>query len=67
MGGPSSGGAERVERIVEPYGVAVAIGIAGHAGCYVENLTLITGELTRVAGTAMGRGAKTARASTAAG
>jgi hypothetical protein len=66
MGGV--GGVERLERIAEPYGNSVAIGIAGRAGVFVDNLTLVSAELVRVAGTPVakasndqrGRGSKSA-------
>jgi hypothetical protein len=55
------GGVERVERMVEPQGGAVAVGIAGRAGAYVDNLTLIGAELVRVTGTAMSKGTTSRR------
>jgi hypothetical protein len=62
IGAPNMGGVERIERLVEPVGGAVAIGIAGRAGRYVDNLTLIGAEPVRVAGTAVARGnARTGR------
>ncbi len=56
VGAPNMGGVERMERFVEPQGAAVAVGIAGRAGGYVDNLTLIGGELVRVTGTAVAKG-----------
>jgi len=56
IGGPNQGGVERMERLVEPHGGGVAIGIAGRAGIYVDNLTLIGAELVRVTGTAVAKG-----------
>ena len=58
------GGVERIERCAEPQGNAVAVGIAGRAGAYVDNLTLVTAELMRVPGTAVAKG--TTRATKAA-
>jgi hypothetical protein len=55
VGSPNQGGVERYERVVEPYGTAVAIGIAGRAGAYVDNLTLIGAELVRVSGTVIAK------------
>jgi hypothetical protein len=49
------GGVERMERIVEPHGAAVAVGVAGRAGGYIDNLTLISAELVRVTGTAVAK------------
>ncbi len=48
MGG--MGGVERLERIAEPYGNTIAVGIAGRAGAFVDNLTLVSAELMRVTG-----------------
>ena len=45
-----------MEQIVEPYGAAAVVGIAGRAGQYVDNLTLIGAELVRVTGTAFTKG-----------
>lgn len=56
VGGPTMGGVERTERMVEPVGGAVAIGIAGRADRYVDNLTLIGAEPVRVIGTTVARG-----------
>ena len=49
-GAPGMGGVERAERMAEPIGIAVAVGIAGRAGGYLDNLTLVAGELVRVTG-----------------
>ncbi len=57
VGAPNQGGVERMERLVEPHGAAVAVGIAGRAGHYVDNLTLVSAELVRVNGTAVGKSA----------
>jgi hypothetical protein len=51
VGGWQNGGVERPERILELSGGAVAIGIAGRAGAYLDNLTLIGADLVRVSGT----------------
>jgi hypothetical protein len=67
-GGTTQGGVERMERIVEPQGSAVAIGIAGRCGRYVDNLSLVTAEIVRVSGTVIARGnARTPSRPTAAG
>lgn len=67
VGGGSNGGVERPERILELSGATVAIGIEGRAGAYVDNLTLLGAEMTRVAGTAVaksaGRGSRSAAVS----
>ena len=63
VGGPYMGGVERIERMVEPVGGAIAVGLAGRAGRYVDNLTLIGAEPVRVIGTAVARGNNTSRAS----
>ena len=44
-GAPGMGGVERAERMAEPLGTAVAVGVAGRAGGYLDNLTLVAGEL----------------------
>lgn len=72
VGAPNLGGVERMERLVEPHGAAVAVGIAGRAGHYVDNLTLLSAELVRVTGTAVGkannnRGSRASSSSVAAG
>jgi hypothetical protein len=54
IGAPNQGGVERMERFVEPHGAAVAVGVAGRAGHYLDNLTLVSAELVRVTGTAVG-------------
>jgi len=46
-GGP--GGVERIARFAEPEGGGIAVGIAGRAGAYVDNLTLVTAEPLRIA------------------
>jgi hypothetical protein len=51
--GGAFGGVERADRLIET--PAVAIGIAGRAGAFVDNLTLIGGEPVRVAATALSR------------
>src|SRR5262249_39184723 len=51
--GGSFGGVERADRLIEV--PSVAIGIAGRAGAYVDNLTLIGGEPVRVAASAQPR------------
>jgi len=63
IGAPNMGGVERSERIVEPAGGAVAVGIAGRAGMYLDNLTLIGAEPVRVMGTTVARqnGSRTSR------
>jgi hypothetical protein len=72
VGAPNLGGVERMERLVEPHGAAVAVGIAGRAGAYVDNLTLVSAELVRVTGTAVGksgnsnRGSRTSQSSSVA-
>ncbi len=60
--GHSVGGVERPERIAEPFGRALVMGIAGRSGKYLDNLTFVSAEPQRVAasgtqiGTAGGRG-----------
>jgi hypothetical protein len=54
------GGVERPERILELSGTAVAIGIAGRSGQYLDNLTLVGADLVRVSGTAVAKGAERA-------
>jgi hypothetical protein len=54
-GSANQGGVERMERLVEPHGAAVAVGVAGRAGGYIDNLTLISAELVRVTGTAVAK------------
>ncbi|MCU1280841.1 MAG: hypothetical protein JWM53_4387 [bacterium] len=67
-GAPNMGGVERIERLVEPQGGAMAVGIAGRANRYVDNLTLIAADVVRVAGTVIARGnARGARSNVAAG
>jgi hypothetical protein len=66
MGG-QRGGVERPERFAEPNGSALVIGIAGRAAGYVDNLTLVTGEVLRIASstlgtTTSGRGSKSSGA-----
>ncbi|HZS37474.1 MAG TPA: hypothetical protein VFF06_11645 [Polyangia bacterium] len=51
--GASIGGVERPERIVEPYGRSVIVGIAGRAMGYVDNLTVVCAELSRISSTAI--------------
>lgn len=64
VGGWSNGGVERPERIIELGGTAVAVGICGRAGHYLDNLSLVGAELVKVTGTSVpksaGRGARTA-------
>jgi len=68
IGAPNHGGVERMERLIEPQGGGVAIGIAGRAGSYVDNLTLISAELIRVTGTAVAKaGNRGTRATVASG
>jgi hypothetical protein len=55
IGGANQGGVERPERILELSGTAVAIGIAGRAGAYLDNLTVIGAEMVRVSGTAVAK------------
>lgn len=57
VGGWQNGGVERPERILELSGGAIAIGIAGRAGWYVDNLTLISADVVRVSGTAVAKSA----------
>lgn len=45
-GGP--GGVERVTRFAEPEGGAIAIGLAGRAGAYLDNVSLVTAEPVRI-------------------
>ena len=59
IGAPNMGGVERTERMVEPAGGALAVGIAGRAGHYLDNLTLIGAEPVRVMGTQVARGNNT--------
>lgn len=58
------GGVERPERLAEPVGGAIVMGVSGRAGQYVDNLTILSGEPMRVAGTsvakATGRATKSA-------
>jgi hypothetical protein len=68
IGAPNMGGVERLERRVEPHGGSVAIGIAGRADRYLDNLTLIAADVVRVTGTVIARGnSRTSRTSVAAG
>lgn len=61
------GGVERLERMAEPYGATVGIGLAGRAGTYVDNLTLVTAEIMRVTASAIGSKVTTRAAKTAVG
>ena len=59
------GGVERPERLLEPVGNAVAIGIAGSAGAFVETLTLVSGQVLQIpagvaTSAALSRGARSA-------
>lgn len=47
------GGVERPERVLEPRGSAVGIGIAGRASGYIDNLTLVAAEVIRVPGSVL--------------
>jgi len=47
------GGVERPERLLEPLGSAVAIGIAGSAGAFVETLTLVGGQVLQLSAAAV--------------
>ena len=68
IGGSAMGGVERPERIIDAAGTAVAIGIAGRSGAYIDNLTLISAELVRVSGTVVAKGpGRNARSAVAAG
>jgi len=51
--GASIGGVERPERIADPIGRAVIVGLAGRAAAYVDNLTVISAEIARVSATAL--------------
>jgi hypothetical protein len=53
-GGVPGGGVERQERTVETFGREVVIGIAGRAGRYVDNLTLISAEISSVTAMKLG-------------
>ncbi len=55
VGGWMNGGVERPERILELSGGAVAIGTAGRASWYLDNLTLVGADLVRVSGTAVAK------------
>jgi hypothetical protein len=57
IGGRTGGGVERPERMIDLPGSGVAIGIAGRAGTYLDNFTLIGAELTRVSGTSVAKSA----------
>ncbi|HEY7957144.1 MAG TPA: hypothetical protein VII38_17685 [Polyangia bacterium] len=46
-GGSSVGGRERAPGIATPRGAAVVAGIAGRAGRFVDNLTILTAELAQ--------------------
>lgn len=48
--GDLGGGSERPDIVAEPAGHAVAIGITGRAGAYLDTLGLITADLTRFVG-----------------
>jgi hypothetical protein len=50
------GGVERHERMAEPNGGGVVIGVAGRAGGYVDNLTIVTAELMKFSATAIVKG-----------
>jgi hypothetical protein len=65
-GGADMGGVERTERFAEPTGTAVAVGVAGRAGLYLDNLTVLTAEIVRVQGSILTPKtvSRTARAST---
>jgi hypothetical protein len=52
--GSSMGGVERPERWAEPAGRGVIVGIAGRAMTYVDNLTFVSAELSRMTTTAVG-------------
>lgn len=58
--GQDGGGSERPDVVAEPSGHAVAIGVTGRAGVYVDSLGLVSADLSRLAGTsthvATGRG-----------
>jgi hypothetical protein len=67
--GASIGGVERPERIAEPVGRGVIVGVAGRAMTYLDNLTVICAEVSRLSTTAVtaqaprtGRGASSAHA-----
>jgi hypothetical protein len=64
VGGWNNGGVERPERILELSGATVAIGIAGRAGGYLDNLTLVGADLLSVTGSQVIKG--TARGSRSA-
>jgi hypothetical protein len=57
VGGRALGGVERAERILELTGTSIAIGIAGRAARYLDNLTLVGADLVRVAGSTVGKSA----------
>jgi hypothetical protein len=54
VGGVIGGGVERQERTVETFGREVVIGLAGRAGRFVDNLTVITAELSSVTAMKLG-------------
>jgi hypothetical protein len=63
-GGP--GGVERIARIAEPEGGSIAIGLAGRAGTYLDNLTILTAEPVRIAAQPIAKaGARTSKSATA--
>jgi hypothetical protein len=49
-GSADLGGVMRAERLAEPAGATIAVGIAGRAGGYLDNLTIITASIARVQG-----------------
>jgi hypothetical protein len=57
VGGWSNGGVERPERVLELQGTSIGIGIAGRAGHFVDNVTLIGADLVRVSGTQVAKSA----------
>lgn len=66
VGGAQMGGVERFERIAEPVGATVAIGVAGRADGYLDNLTILTAEIVRVQGALLTPKTATSRRSSSA-
>ncbi len=62
--GGHRGGVERQERIAEPFGRAVVIGVSGRSGHYVDNLTIVTAEPLRIAAAAAAPTTSTGRGKT---
>ena len=61
-----SGGVERIARFAEPEGGGIAIGLAGRAGAFLDNLTVVTAEPMRISAQPIAKGsARTTKSATA--